>query len=64
MGKVLEFIMAKRISKAAEEAGLLSEGQFGNRPSRSTEITVKFVTQAVRTAWHYRSRASLLQLDL
>ena len=26
MGKVLEFIMAKRISKAAEEVGLLPEG--------------------------------------
>ena len=64
MGKALEFIMARRISQAAEANGLLLNGQFGNRPRRSTEVAARFITQAVRTAWHYGGRASLLQLDL
>ena len=64
IGKVLERIMAGRLSEAAEAHGLLPDGQFGNRKGRSTETAVKFVVQAVRAAWRAGGTASLLQLDL
>jgi len=60
MGKVLETIIAARLAKAAEDNGLLPEGQFGNRRGRSTEVAVRFVVIAIRTAWAWGGKASLL----
>ena len=64
IGKVLERIIADRLSEAAEAHGLFPDGQFGNRKKRSTEAAVKFVVQDVRAAWRAGGTASLLQLDL
>jgi phage I-like protein len=64
MGKILEAIIARRLTTAAEAYGLLPEGQFGNRKGRSTEVAAKFVTAAVETTWASGGKASLLQLDL
>ena len=64
MGKLLEAIVAKRITKAAETQGWLPDGQFGNRAGRSTETAGRFLTQVVRTAWTWKGTASFLQLDL
>lgn len=64
LGKVLEWIIARRVTQAAENHNLLPEGQFGNRRGRSTEAATRFVVQAVRAAWKGGGTASLLQLDL
>ena len=64
VGKIIERIMAERIAKAAEDQGLLPQGQMGNRALRSTELAVRWITQTVQTAWRHGAVASLLQLDI
>jgi hypothetical protein len=64
MGKVIETVISKRIAAAAESQGLLPETQMGNRPERSTDLTIKLVVDAMHIAWHYRAVVSLLQLDI
>src|SRR5208283_2373156 len=49
LGKVIETAIYRRIVKAAEEQQLLSEGQIGNRPGRSTELAIRIVTEAIYT---------------
>src|SRR3954451_20252995 len=60
MGKVLETIIAARLAEVAEDNGLLPEGQPGNRRGRSTEVPVRFAVTAIRTAWAWGGKASLL----
>ena len=64
MGKVMEAVVSQRLAGIAEQHKLLPPEQFGNRPGRSIELAVKFVTNAVQTAWAWKSKAFLLQLDL
>lgn len=64
IGKVIEAAMGERITSAAEANGLLPDEQMGNRKERSTELAVRLVTEAVRTAWANGAVASLLQLDI
>ena len=47
LGKIIETIVAKRVTDAAEDGGLLPEGQFGNRKQRSTEVAGRFIISAV-----------------
>lgn len=64
VGKLIEGVIGSRIADAAESQRLLPEGQTGNRKGRSTELAIRLVTEAVRTAWSYGAVASLLQLDI
>jgi hypothetical protein len=64
LGKLIEGVIGRRITAAAESQGLLPEGQTGNRKGRSTELAVRLVTEVVRTAWSHGAVASLLQLDI
>jgi hypothetical protein len=64
VGKLIEGVIGSRITDAAESQGLLPEGQTGNRKGRSTELAIRLVTEAVRTAWSEGAVASLLQLDI
>jgi len=57
MGKMWKELMA-------EKHCLLPKGQMGNRRQRSTELAIRLVTEAVRTAWTSGAIASLLQLDI
>ena len=43
IGKVLEHIIADRLSEATEADSLLLDRQFRNRKKRSTEAVVKFM---------------------
>ena len=47
IGKLIEAIMAARITKAAEEHGLLLEEQMGNRQHRSTDLAVRLLVTQV-----------------
>ena len=64
VGKVIEAVIGRRIADAAEEHGLLPEGQMGNRRERSTELAIRMVTDSVYTAWLKKAITSLLQLDI
>ncbi|KAI0991845.1 hypothetical protein K3495_g16342, partial [Podosphaera aphanis] len=66
MGKLLEKIVANRISKAAEEFKLLPEEQMGARPKRSTISAVELLTEQIHTIWGKDKKqvASLLSLDI
>ena len=66
MGKVLERIVAKRMSEAAETHSLLPDVQMGARPGRSTETALELLTEQTRTAWAIdpTAVASVLSLDM
>jgi hypothetical protein len=47
IGKVIETAIVRRIAQTAETYQLLSEGQIGNRPERSTELTIKMIIETI-----------------
>jgi hypothetical protein len=64
LGKVIESVIAGKVTRAAEENGLLPDEQMGNRAHRSTELAVRLVVAQVQEAWRQKAAASLLQLDI
>jgi hypothetical protein len=64
IGKVIEAVVARRITTVAEAYGLLPVEQMGNRAYRSTELAIRLVVAQVQEAWRQRATASLLQLDI
>lgn len=66
MGKLLEKLVANRLSKAAEDFNLLPEEQMGARPKRSTISAVELLTEQIHTIWGKNKKqvASLLSLDI
>ena len=64
VGKVVEAIIAAKITQMAEESGVLPPEQMGNRAGRSTELAARFVVETVRASWEKRLNCSMLQLDL
>ena len=63
-GKLMEAIAAARLSKIAEEAGLLPDIQMGFRKRRSTEAALFLLTSQVEKVWKEGMVASLLSLDI
>ena len=63
-GKLMEAIAAARLSKIAEEAGLLPDIQMGFRKGRSTEAALFLLTSQVEKVWKEGIVASLLSLDI
>lgn len=49
ISKLIESLMARRLSQAAEEHGLFPNTQMGARPSRLTETALKLLIAQVRT---------------
>ena len=49
IGKIIDSIIAKRITEAVESQNLLPEGQMGNRKGRSTESVISLVVEGIRT---------------
>ena len=65
IGKVIESLIARRLSKAAEEHHLLPDTQMGARQGRSTETALEFLIKQVRTVWSSKKHvATLLSLDI
>jgi hypothetical protein len=66
LAKTLEALVAKRISKTAEEKGLLPESQMEARPGRSTTSALELITEQVYTVWRTNPKmvASMLCLDI
>jgi hypothetical protein len=66
LGKVLEIILAKRLSNAIEEHKILPQHQMGGRKGRSTSSAISMLTSIVYSAWKNPNTpiVSILSLDL
>ena len=66
LGKVLESIIARRLSDLAEANTLLPDTQYGARPGRSTETALLNITEQIRAIWDKDKTAvvSILSLDV
>lgn len=65
LGKILEAVIAKRISHAVEEYGLLPDTHLGGRKGISTDHAVQLMIDRIRTSWgRGLPVVSLLLLDV
>jgi hypothetical protein len=66
LGKVLEKILAERLTDAAERHQLLPQSQMGARKNRSTLTATSLLHSITHTAWQkkHSSVVSMLSLDL
>ncbi|KAI1001176.1 hypothetical protein K3495_g7023 [Podosphaera aphanis] len=66
MGKLLEKLVANRISKAAKDYNLLPDEQMGARPKRSMISAAELLTEQIHTIWGKDKKrvASLLSTDI
>ena len=64
--KLIEKVLANRLTRIAEEGNLIPWNQIGARKERSTSSAIGLITTCVETAWRARpgSVVSLLSLDL
>ncbi|KAJ5138858.1 uncharacterized protein N7515_003706 [Penicillium bovifimosum] len=64
LGKLLEAVMARRLSYVAEKHGLLPNSQFGGRPGRTTEQALLVLSSAIDKAWYKHKVVTLVAFDL
>ncbi|THC88360.1 hypothetical protein EYZ11_012191 [Aspergillus tanneri] len=64
LGKILEAVMARRLSYWAEKHGLLPDTQFGGRPGRNTEQALLVLANAIDRAWLRSKVVTLVAFDL
>ncbi len=64
LGKLLESVVAERISHAAEAYGLLPTNHFGARKQRSVEQALLLLQEQIYTAWRGRKIAILISFDV
>src|SRR5687768_1227905 len=64
LGKVLEAVIAERISYAAETFGLLPTNHFGARKRRSAEQALVLLQEHIYKAWRSRQVVSLVSFDV
>ncbi|KAI3301160.1 hypothetical protein DTO002I6_350 [Penicillium roqueforti] len=64
LGKLLESVMARRLSYLSEKHGLLPDTQFGGRPARTTEQALLVLSNAIDRAWYKHKVVTLVAFDL
>ncbi|KAG6997033.1 RNA-directed DNA polymerase from mobile element jockey [Fusarium oxysporum f. sp. conglutinans] len=64
LGKVLESVVAERISHAVETYGLLPINHFGARKQRSAEQALILLQEHIFSAWRSRHVVSLISFDV
>jgi hypothetical protein len=64
LGKLLEAVMARRLSYMAEKYGLLLNSQFGGHPGRTTEQALLVLSNAIDRAWYRNRVVTLISFDL
>jgi ribonuclease HI len=64
LGKLLEAVIARRLSYFAEHYGLLPDTQFGGRPGRTTEQALLVLANAIDRAWLGQRVVTLVAFDL
>lgn len=64
LGKMLELVVARRLSYWAETWNLLPHTQFGARPRRSCEQALILLVEHIKDAWRKGNVLSLLSFDV
>lgn len=64
LGKLLEAVVARRLSYYAEKYELLPDTQFGGRPGRTTEQALLVLANAIDQAWLRGRVVTLIAFDL
>jgi hypothetical protein len=64
LGKLLEAVVAERISFAVETYGLLPTNHFGAKKQRSAERALLLLQERIYTAWRGRKVVSLVSFDV
>ena len=64
LGKLLEAVVAERISFAVETYGLLPTNHFGARKQRSAEQALLLLQEHIYTAWRNKKVVSLVSFDV
>src|SRR4051812_39251749 len=64
LGKMLESVIAERLSHAVETFGLLPTNHFGARKKRSTEQALLLLQEHIYNAWRSRKVLSLVSFDV
>jgi ribonuclease HI len=64
LGKILEAVVAERLSYAVETFGLLPANHFGARKRRSTEQALLLLQEQIYKAWRGRRVLSLISFDV
>jgi hypothetical protein len=64
LGKVLESVVAERISYMVEIFGLLPVNHFGARKKRSTEQALILLQESIYKAWRAKKVLSLISFDV
>ena len=64
LGKILESVVAERISHAVETYGLLPTNHFGARKQRSAEQALMLLQEQIFAAWRGRRILSLVSFDV
>ena len=64
ISKIMEFILAKRISYMAETMSLLPRSHFGARKAVSIEHALHYLVEKIISAWNRGKLATLLLLDV
>lgn len=64
LGKVMESVLASRITYCVEKHSLLPDYHIGGRKARSTEMAIHHILETIHMAWDEKKVASLLLLDV
>ena len=64
LGKLLEAVVARRLSHYTEKYNLLPDTQFGGRPGRTTEQALLVLANAIDQAWLRNRVVTLIAFDL
>jgi hypothetical protein len=64
LGKILESVVAERISYLAETFGLLPANHFGARKQRSAEQALLLLQEYIYKAWRSKKVLSLISFDI
>ncbi|KAK9847032.1 Endonuclease/exonuclease/phosphatase [Penicillium brevicompactum] len=64
LGKLLEVVIAQRLSYLAEKHRLLPDTQFGGRPGRTTEQALLVLSNAIDRPWYKHKVVTLVSFDL
>jgi hypothetical protein len=64
LGKILESVVAERLSYAVETYGLLPTNHFGARKQRSAEQALMLLQESIYNAWRGRKILSLVSFDV
>ena len=65
LGKIIETLLAHRLSNLAKQEGLLPNCQIGNRINRSTKTALELLVEQIHTVWKTGNQVALvLSLDI